>query len=96
MPSDVYSVLHEESQPRAGLFTDRLKELCMSIVLLAVLLLSPVAGLVRQAYPACVPDHMENFRPILSQDPGITVPGSWPSRLAQLSYNLLLFFFFRV
>ena len=77
------------------MFTDKLKGLCMSIVLLTVLLLSPVAGLVRQAYPACVPDHMENFQPILSQDPGITVPGSWPSRLAQLSYNLF-FCFFRV
>lgn len=66
----------------------------MSIVLLAVLLLSPVAGFVRQAYPACVPDHTENFQPILSQDPGITVPGSWPSRLAQLSYNLFFFFAF--
>lgn len=65
----------------------------MSIVLLTVLLLSPVAGLVCQAYPACVPDHMENFQPILSQDPGITVPGSWPSRLAQLSYNLFFVFF---
>ena len=65
----------------------------MSIVLLTVLLLSPVAGLVRQAYLPCVPDHMENFQPILSQDPGITVPGSWPSRLAQLSYNLFFVFF---
>ena len=65
----------------------------MSSVLLAVLLLSPVAGLVRQAYPACVPDYMEHFQPILSQDPGITVPGSWPSRLAQLSYNLFFVFF---
>ena len=77
------------------MFTDRLKGLRMSSVLLAVLLLSPVAGLVRQAYPACVPDYMEHFQPILSQDPGITVPGSWPSRLAQLSYNFF-FCFFRV
>ena len=65
----------------------------MSIVLLTVLLLSPVAGLVRQAYPACVPDHMENFQPILSQYPGIAVPGSWPSRLAELSYNHFFVFF---
>lgn len=65
---DVYPVLREESQLRAGMFTDRLKGLRMSSVLLAVLLLSPVAGLVHQAYPACVPDHMENFPPILSQD----------------------------
>ena len=77
------------------MFTDRLKGLRMSSVLLAVLLLSPVAGLVHQAYPACVPDHMENFPPILSQDPGITVPGSWSSRLAQLSYNLFFFAFYQ-
>ena len=73
------------------MFTDKLKRLRMSSVLLGVLLLSPVAGLVRQGYPACVPDHMENFQPILSQDSGITVQDSSPSRLAQLSYNLSFF-----
>lgn len=64
----------------------------MSSVLLAVLLLSPVAGLVHQAYPACVPDHMENFPPILSQDPA-ALRYRVPGHPGLLSCHVIFFFF---